>query len=54
MCLLYKKEPDIQKSNVIFKVVYQSDFWQERDGILQQSNWGELNEGTIYKGELKV
>lgn len=55
VCILQK---GIWKSKAICEVqgnlVYHSEFWQETDGILQQGDWGDLNKGTIYKGEFRV
>lgn len=48
--VLYKEEFEIQISSGIFQgsLVYQSEFWQETDGTLEQDSWGNLNKGLMY------
>lgn len=50
MCVLYKVEVKTHLPNGIVQgsLIYQSEFWQEIDGTLEQVNWGELNKGHVF------
>ena len=37
-----------------YSILYQSEPPQETDGAIKQGNWGEVNEGTVYKDVAKA
>ena len=37
-----------------YSILYQSEPPQETDGTIKQGNWGEVNEGTLYKDVAKA